>query len=668
MGGLIRALEKRYSVLTGASLESPSNWALRVFGAGQNTAAGVDVTEQTALRSIDVLTCVKIISETIAQLPLITYKRLATGGKKRATNHPLYSVLHDRANDEMTAFILKETLQAHLLTWGNAYAEIERNDVGDCVGLFPLLPDRTGPLRRNGVLYYYSQTKRDVADPGIQRIIPARDVFHLAGLGFDGLKGYSVIEMIREQIGLTQAQEEYAGRFYSNGSMPPAYMTYAKSLSLDDIKRLQAEWDDGRKGVRNAWKMALLDNGMDIKVLGINQQDAQFIEQRRFSSEKIAGFFRVPPDMVTSSDKAGPYGVGIEQRQIGFAKFTIQPWAVRWESAINAKLLLRPRDDAYFAEFLMDGLERADMDKRYSAYAVGFGKWLTADEIRNKENLNPYEAPEDPNDIGKVLIWPLNMGSASAVAEAGPSTGVALALPSGQANPSSPPAGTGMPSRDGEAASSRRALAKAESLALTDALDRVLRREATDILARSRKRSNPTDWLDAFYDEHRVFVGRQVEPHLRAYAAMIGAEVSRELERAAAVPETFLRKYVAGYAARHVAASQGEARILLAGPRQDAESAIDHWPARAEWAATREANQAGNAFALAAYRDAGVVSVRWDAGDDCADCRALQGREIGIETKFAQRGELTDDKYVPAAGLGHPPLCDGCDCVVMATI
>lgn len=666
MGTLIRALEKRYSVLTGASLENPANWAIRAFGGGQNTSAGVDVNEYTALRSIDVLTCVKIISETIAQLPFITYRRLPGGGKERATKHPLYSVLHDQANEEMTAFMLKETLMGHLLTWGNAYCEISRNDVGDCVGLWPLLPDRTSPVRKGGELYYYTQTRKQVADPGTQRVIPARDVLHLVGFSWDGLMGYSVIGLIREQIGITQAQEEYAGRFYSNGSVPPAILTYAKSLSTDDIKRLTTEWTDGRQGVRNAWKMALLDQGMDIKTLGVTQQDAQFIEQRRFSSEKIAGFFRVPPDMVTSSDKAGPYGVGIEQRQIGFAKFTIQPWSVRLENAVNSKLLLRPRDTGYFAEFLMDGLERADIEKRNNAYAVGFGKWLTTDDIRERENMNPYEAPEDPADVGKVLLWPLSMGSAKNVVD--PPKPDPLAPPPDGVVPSDTPSSSGMgaSSRDGGAAPSRRALAKAQRIALADAAERILRRESTDILGRSRKKANPTDWLDAFYDEHRGYIVKQLFPHLRAYASMIGAEVSRELGRPAAVPDAFVAKYLDGYAVRHIAASRAEAVALLDTPKSQMEAALAEWPARSEWTAVREANQAGNAFALAAYRAAGVPFVVWQTGDACPDCVGLHDKRIAIDARFAQRGELSDDKFVPVAGLGHPPLCDGCECVVVA--
>src|SRR3990167_3869287 len=644
--GLVNQALKRYTVLGGGSLENPSNWVLRTFGANGNTASGIDVNERTGLLNLDILTCVRIISETIAQLPLVTYKQLGDGVRKRATNHPLYSVLQERANEEMTAFTFKETMQAHLLSWGNAYAWIERNEIGDCVGLWPLLPDRTYPVRSQGSLYYHTTVKKlpTPGDPGIRRVFPARDVFHLPGLGFDGLVGYSVIQMIRESIGLSQAQEEYAGRFYSNGGTPPTALTYAKQLSEDDIKRIKAEWDDGHKGTSNAWKIALLDQGMDIKTIGIPQQDQQFIESRKFSSQKIAGFFRVPANMLGASEAAGPYGVGKEQDQINFRIFTIMPWAVRWEHAISMKLLLRPRDAGYYVKFLMDGLERGDFKSRMDGYAIGFGKWLTTDEIRGLEEMNPYEAPEDPDDVGKILLWPLNMAPAEKVAQK------SLDEP---APPSSPPDDAPPP----PAAAFRRALFAAQRGALLDAADRIIRRETTDLLARSKKKTG--DWLNVFYEDHRDYIKKQIGPLMRSYAETIGAEVSREIGRDVVVPAAFVGKYIDGYASRHVDASMDDVRAM--DPLD-----LSGWVHRPGWIATREASQAGNAFAHAAYKAAGVPFVVWQTGDDCRDCQGLHDKKVVPDQPFARRQDVIDPKYVPQNGLGHPPHCEGCECVIVA--
>jgi len=613
-----------------------------------------------------VLTCVRIISETIAQLPLITYKRLDGGGKQRATKHPLYTVLQEQANEEMTAFVFKETLQAHLLTWGNAYAWIERDPNGDCNGLWPMLPDRTWPFRdAQGKLYYQTFIKNlpIPGDPGLRRIFPARDVFHLSGLGFDGLIGYSVIRMIQEQIGLAQAQEEFDARFYANNSQPPSVVTTPNKISPDDFKLLQAQWDDGKRGNQNAWKTALLDQGMTITKLGIPQRDAQFIESRKFSSEKIAGFFRVPPHMVGDTEKATSYGQGIEQQQIGFTQFTIQPWAVRWEHTIDMKLMLRPRDQGYFTEFLIDGLQRGDIKTRYEAYALGWGKFLTTDDIREKENMNPYVEPSDAA-IGQRLIWPVNFDTAERIVS-GEST---RRTPNVPAPPNPGPEGdpsTGEPD-PAQQASIRRTLAKAQRIALSDAADRILRRESSDIIARSKKPK--ANWLEAFYEDHREYIKKQFGPQLRTYAALVGAEVSREIGRAVTVPESFVTKYIDGYANRHIAASRQEMRALKDASPEQLEDAFAAWSKRSDWIAVRESNQAGNAFAHAAYRDSGVPFVVWMAGDECPDCVRLHGRKIPVDGVFAQRGELSDDRFVPASGLGHPPLCDGCECVVVSGV
>lgn len=670
MGLLNRQIEKRATIISGGSLENPANWMLRLFGANSITSAGIDVNEKNALLQIDLLTCVRIIAETIAQLPLITYKEIPTGGRKRAKGHPLYAVLQERANEEMTAFVLKETLQAHLLTWGNAYAWIERNDVGDCVGLWPLLPDRTWPLRDpQGNLMYQTLVKKlpIPGDPGIRRIFDARDVFHIPGLGFDGLVGYSVIHMIREQLGLAQAQEEYGGRFYSNGGTPPMALTYQKALGQTDIDRIKAEWDDGHRGVKNAWKMALLDQGMDIKTLGIPQQDAQFIESRRFSAEKIAGFYRVPANMMGAGAGAGPYGVGKEQDQIGFTIFTIMPWAVRWEHAIDMKLLLRPRDSGYFVKFLMDGLQRGDFKSRMEGYQLGWGKWWTTDEIRELEEQNPYLAPEDPKDIGKTLIWPIQYTTAELVV-AGETI---KKLPAPGETPAPNP-GPGDPQGVNEPADPtiqqaaiRRAIARAQRIAFSDVAHRILKRESDDLHAISKKRSK-SDWLPAFLEGHREDIKRLIAPQFETYAALIGADVSREIGRSAETPAAFVAKYVDGYVARHVAASMGDLKDVLAGTPEEIAATFGAWVERSDWIASREANQAGNAFARAAYHAAGVPFLMWMTGDECPDCVSLHGKQVPIAGVFAKRGEIAEDRFVPASGLGHPPLCEGCECVVVA--
>lgn len=650
MGVINRGIAKRYSITTGASLENPANWSSMFKFLGSQTAAGISITEQSALTNLDVLTCVSIISSALAALPLPVYRRLPNGGKERARKHPLYRLLQDQANPEMTSFMFRETLQAHLLTWGNAYAVVERDAINDPLALWPLLPDRTYAFRRDGELYYYSRIEKEANGSQTGRTFPARDVMHLRGLGFNGLTGYSVIGYMAEAIGTAVAQEQYAARFYSNNAQPPAFITTGRAMNPDEIKALAATWNSGHKGVDKAWQIGVLEQGMDIKSIGMPLQDAQFLETRKYNSAKIAGFFRVPPDMLGDPEKSGPYGVGIEQRQIGFVTFTLQPWATRWEQQINKDLLLRVRDQDYFAEFLLDALKRGDLTSRGNYYNQGWGKWLTTDDIRDLENQNPYTPPTDPKDVGKVLVWQQGFANAEDIA-----TGKTLAS-------KNPPPVSGGPGGNPDQSASRRRHILAQRAAFSAIADRIIRREIAD-LARMKKRTDAT--LDAFYDDHRDYIKKNFGPSLRSFAQTIAADVSAELGRDVDVPESFVEKYIDGYAQRHVAASLSEMRDLVGS--KNIEESLASWATRPDWIASREAAQAGNAFARAAYRDAGVMTVEWRSGDDCQDCVGLHGRAVPIDGVFASRGDLSDDRYVPANGLGHPPLCDGCGCVIVAS-
>jgi HK97 family phage portal protein len=649
---------KRWSSMTGLSLENPNNWGK--IWRSTASGSGVEVDEFSALFNIDVFTCVRIISETIAQLPFPVYKRLDGGGKERAPNHPLYDVLGSNANEEMTAFTLKETLQGHLLTWGNAYAYIERNDIGDCIGLWPLLPDRTHPFRINNELFYYTRIKKlPTADPGDSRVFPAKDVFHIPGMGYDGLVGYSVIGHLRESIGLGVAQEQFAARFYSNNTVPPVALVLPKGhLKEEDKDRILASWNEEHRGVNKQWKTAILEEGMDIKTIGLPLQDAEFLHTRAFTRTQILGFFRVPPHMVGDTEKTTSYGQGVEQQQIAFTMFTIAPWAVRWEQIVDKKLMLRPRDDRYFAEFLVDGLQRSDIKTRFDAYQAAWGKWMTTDEIRARENMNAYVAPDDPNDAGKTLFVPLALAPAEKIIDgtASPKSNP-LALPSGPAptDPVDDPALV--------VASIRRTIATAQRFIFLDIAERVIRREQTDIGKALAKR-NAAEVIDGLDDDHRDYVQKQMLPALRSYAAVVCADVEREIGRATLIPESFIENYAESYARRHATAVLGDARQLIGDPNRDA--ALAAWSKRAAWIADREVIQAGNAFARAAYRQAGIPELEWSSGDDCAECTRLHGQKIAIDGVFIRRGETNDDRFIPVAGLGHPPLCEGCACVVVA--
>lgn len=331
-----------------------------------------------------VYACVRILAETIASLPLLVYERMPRG-KQRAPTHPLYPLLHDAPNDEMTSFTFRETMMSHLLLWGNAYAEIEWDNGGRPRALWPLLPDRTFPRRNQETLNLeYVTTLTD----GSQVVLPKEKVLHIPGLGFDGLVGYSPIHMARQAIGLGMATEKFGSLFFGQGTNLGGIAEHPNALSDKAYERLEKSLNETYSGLGRSHRILLLEEGMKFQKLGIPPEEAQFLETRKFQTNEIARIYRVPPHLIGDLERATFSNV--EQQSIDFAVHTIRPWLVRWEQAINSRMLFN--SDRFFSEFIMDGLLRGDIKSRYDAYAVGRQNgWLSANDIREMENMNPIE-------------------------------------------------------------------------------------------------------------------------------------------------------------------------------------------------------------------------------------------------------------------------------------
>jgi len=351
--------------------------------------AGVIVNEETAMRTTAVYACVRVIAETIASLPLPLYKRLPRG-KEKANYHPLYTVLHDMPNSEMTSFSFRETMMTHLLLWGNAYAQITKrgNKISE---LWPLHPayvriDRE-PLT-NKLIYKYNGGAEEV-------IYSQEQILHISGLSFNGITGLSPISMARETIGLAQATEEFGSRFFSNGARPGGILQHPGIVK--DPERLRKSWEEVYKGVQNSHKIAVLEEGMQYKEIGIPPNDAQFLETRKFQLNEICRIFRVPPHLIGDLERAT--FSNIEHQSIDFVVHTIRPWLVRWEQAIQKALIPEEERAIYFAKFTVDGLLRGDFKTRMDGYAVGRQNgWYSANDVREFEDLNPI-----PEDMGGDL-------------------------------------------------------------------------------------------------------------------------------------------------------------------------------------------------------------------------------------------------------------------------
>ncbi len=365
---------------------STSGSAYRFFFGG--TTAGKPVNERSSMQMTAVYSCVRILAEAVAGLPIHLYKYTDTGGKEKAADNPLYFLLHDEPNPEMTSFVFRETLMTHLLLWGNAYSQIIRNGKGQVVALYPLMPNRmTVDRNENGQLYYSYQTSKDDAHTmkGSTVILKASEVLHIPGLGFDGLVGYSPIAMAKNAIGMAIACEEYGAKFFANGAAPGGVLEHPGTLK--DPTKIRESWNATFGGSSNSSKVAVLEEGMKYTPIAISPEQAQFLETRKFQINEIARIFRIPPHMVGDLEKSS--FSNIEQQSLEFVKYTLEPWLVRWEQSMVRSLLSQKEKQEYFIKFNVDGLLRGDYQSRMNGYAIGRQNgWMSANDIRSLENLD----------------------------------------------------------------------------------------------------------------------------------------------------------------------------------------------------------------------------------------------------------------------------------------
>ena len=344
-----------------------------------------------------VYSCVRILAEAVAGLPLHMYKYKDSGGKEKALDHPLYFLLHDEPNPEMTSFVFRETLMTHLLLWGNAYAQIIRNGNGKVVALYPLMPNRMSVDRDSqGRLYYQYYRGLDEAKINKDNIVvlSPQDVLHIPGLGFDGIIGYSPIAMAKNAVGMAIACEEYGAKFFANGAAPGGVLEHPGIVK--DPERVRESWNSVYQGSGNSHKIAVLEEGMKYTPIGISPEQAQFLETRKFQINEIARIFRVPPHMVGDLEKSS--FSNIEQQSLEFVKYTLEPWLVRWEQSMIRSLLTTEAKKNYFIKFNVDGLLRGDYQSRMSGYAVARQNgWMSANDIRELENLDQIPEEEGGN-------------------------------------------------------------------------------------------------------------------------------------------------------------------------------------------------------------------------------------------------------------------------------
>lgn len=391
-GGIVRREHPR----------NPSDrWLLSLFGAA-DTAAGVLVREDNALGLSAVYACLKILAENVGSLPLILYRKTGDRSKERAADEPLYAILHDAPNPEMTSMNFREALMYHCAFRGNGYAMVERDQLMRVKALWPLSYDRVRPYRAadKSLRYEVSSSSGEKVD------LAPEFMLHVRTMSKDGLTGIAPIDALREPLAAGIAMQEYGARFFSNDARASVVLEHPGQLSDDAHKRLKDSWEASHKGVQKAHSIGILEEGMKAAQISLKPEESQFFESRKFSVSEIARIWNIPPHLLGEMDKGMSYA-SVEQMNLSFVVHTLRPWLVRWEQAIKSQLLLGA--GPLYAEFLVDGLLRGDIKTRYEAYQIGrLNGWLSANDIRAMENQDPLPEGQGGDDY----LMPLNMAPA----------------------------------------------------------------------------------------------------------------------------------------------------------------------------------------------------------------------------------------------------------------
>lgn len=355
---------------------------------GAPTLSGAVVDRDTALTFSAFYNGVQQISQTVASLPFPVYRRLSETQRERYRTHNLWAPLNRKASPYMTAFTWRETMTHHALVWGNGYSYKLRDRAGRVIGFVLLNPERTDVQLKDGRPIYVHKTRSN--EP---KELAWDDVFHLPGIGFDGLRGYSVLTVARESLGVGLALQEFGARFFGQGTNVGGVIkrpATAPKLSPEASTRLKNDLREQWEGLTKANKLLVLEEGMEYDKVGMPLDDAQFLASKQFSIQDIARWLNMPPHKL--KDMSRSTFSNIEQEQLSYVVDTIRPWLVRWESSVNNFLVQDYEQNDIFCEHLVDALLRGDISTRYAALATARQNGIiNANEWRQLENWNPIE-------------------------------------------------------------------------------------------------------------------------------------------------------------------------------------------------------------------------------------------------------------------------------------
>jgi HK97 family phage portal protein len=677
-----RALQKMLGVEERGRIENPavplsSANVLSALGEEQNTPAGVSISNHKALGITAFWAGVRIISQTVAGLPVGAYERVGED-RRPARDHPAHRLLHVRPNPYMTPYTFKEMRASHVITWGNSYCEIERDRVGRPLALWPLLPDRTGAEMVDGEKIYWTHVN------GEKKYLAADRVLHVPGLGFDGIRGYNVVHMHRNSLGLTMAADEYGARFFGNSGRPSGILTHPGKPEPAERQQFREEWNQVHSGLNNAQRTAVMWGGMDWKAISVPPEDAQFLETRAMQIEEVARILNLNPILLQHFQKATTWGTGIGQFLTGFAKFTIAPWLVRDEDAFNYDLFSEAERGRYYVKYNLNALMRGDAKEQAEVLEIERRNGIiNADDWLELKDENPL-----PNGQGKTYFVPLNwvpLDQAGKEPEPAPAPPPPTPEPEPEANAarttrSLPPKN----SREQRSLKMRARLREAHLSAFEDGARRFVRRDILGIQQAVKRAfesgGDPvaalTRWIEEFYPGQERTILQTMLPLVSALASSVAAEAAEEV---GAEPEdiaAFAQSYTETLAIREAGSSRGQLLAIIQDESPDAlqdalTTRVSEWSqTRAIKIAENEVVRVSSGAARFAYAAAGVSFLVWRANAGaCPICQEMDGRRSAVRGSFLSPGDTVNSGEGTAPltaeqNITSPPLHQGCSCEI----
>ena len=658
-------------------------------GVGGGTAdSGAPVTQTSSMRLSAVYRCVRVLADSMGSLPLFVMRRQKPRGRVKATDHPLYPLLHLSPNVRHTSYSFRSVMQANVVLQGNGYAGIRRDRGGRIRDLWPIPATRVevDPKPDGSVVY-------QVTVDGRRQAWGSEEILHIPGMGFDGVKGLSVLQAAREGIGLGLSLQKYGANVFSRGGrVPGVIQTDRPKLDDETRKNVAAGWDSSVGGVDNWHRPAIFPKGWEYKEIGIKPDDGQWVESKKLQILEICRYFGVNPHKVFGEWPA-TYA-NFEHSSLSHVIDTIQPWAICWEQELTRKLLTPAEQEEFFIAFYLQGLLRGDTAARGQFYSTGrqWG-WLSANDVRELEDQT------DIGDQGDIYLVPFNMQDAAQVnASALPTPApTRTTLPAVPAPLSSRVVQPAPEQRSSKFLKLRRRIRAAQRPLIEDRAALILKREIGAIEKELKKLTgsdgrNRRDLtslraaIDEFYSTHDAWSAEKMKTVLLGFAQLLEGTVADELNQEAKddlspAMEKFTRDYLERFGKRH--ASEGRLQILAlideheaAGDEEVAaemQQRLDEWgKKRSGKIADNETVRFSSAGVKTLYLFGGVTVYRWAANPGACDfCQSLDGKIAGVQQNFVNAGEGVDGgpdsegKLTPSDNIGHPPLHGSCFCDVV---